>query len=83
LRLRRGIKKVEQSGGEFSSGPGPIDVLQALVGGAVIDLHVAISFHPVLVNELGRNDVLEKFLPSAFPGKPFHELLTNKVGKLL
>src|ERR1035441_275271 len=83
LRFRSRVKKVHQHRRKFSGGPGTIDILQALGGGAVIDLHVTISFLPILVNDFSRNQVPGHFLPAALLGKPRHELLANKVGKLL
>jgi hypothetical protein len=83
VRVRIGVKKFHQCGGKFSGGPGPIDLLQGLVRGAVIDLHVTITFLSVLVNDFSRNQVQGHFLRAASLGKPRHELLAKKVGKLL
>jgi len=83
VRLGSGIKQVKESGGEFSGGPGAVDVLQVLVRGAVVYLHVAIGFLTVLVNDVRRDNILERFLPPSLPGEARHELLTNEVGKLL
>ncbi len=82
LRVCIGVKKVQQCGRKFSGGPGPTDFLQVLVRRAVIDLHVTITFLGVFVNDFSRNHVQGRFLAASL-AEPRHELLANKVRKLL
>jgi len=74
------VKKFQQYGCKFSGGPGPIDLLQGLVRGAVIDLHVTITFLPVLVNDFSRNQVQGHFLLAASLGKRDMNSWQTKLG---
>ena len=55
----------------------------ALVRGAAVDLHVAIGFLLVVVNNFSGNHV-ERHIPlAAALAKPGHELLANEIGELI
>ena len=82
LRIRVGRKEAEQRGRKFPGGPRPADFLQFLLRGAVIDLHVAITFLTVTVNDFSGDHVQGPLLAAAL-GKSRHELLADKIGKVL